>query len=258
MGIKFLCPNGHKLHVKSFLGGKRAICPKCGARVVVPSASESAAGASASRTQGDRTAGSPQDASFDDALEATAAALTSPGTTVDPRPVSPPPRPADPFDEAPGAAWYVRPASGGQFGPASAEIMRSWLAEGRVGTNSLVWRAPWPEWRSASATFAGLGLPVDAAANGTASQAALPVGYPVTTTAPVPAEVTPPPPSMTPLVQAARKRRKRSDVTLIASGLLALASLVLVIVLVLVWRVQTGESSPEAAPPAAVGEASPL
>ncbi len=40
MGIRFLCPNGHKLNVKSFLAGKRAICPDCGARVVVPSVPE--------------------------------------------------------------------------------------------------------------------------------------------------------------------------------------------------------------------------
>jgi hypothetical protein len=36
MGIRFLCPNGHRLNVKSFLAGKRAICPDCGARVLVP------------------------------------------------------------------------------------------------------------------------------------------------------------------------------------------------------------------------------
>ena len=36
MGIKFYCPNGHKLNVKGFLAGKRAICPKCGVKVVVP------------------------------------------------------------------------------------------------------------------------------------------------------------------------------------------------------------------------------
>jgi len=36
MGIRFLCPNGHKLNVKTFLAGKRAICPDCGARVLVP------------------------------------------------------------------------------------------------------------------------------------------------------------------------------------------------------------------------------
>ena len=36
MGIKFRCPNGHKLHVKSFLAGKKGVCPKCGIRVDVP------------------------------------------------------------------------------------------------------------------------------------------------------------------------------------------------------------------------------
>jgi hypothetical protein len=36
MGIRFSCPNGHKLHVKSFLAGKRAVCPQCGTKVVIP------------------------------------------------------------------------------------------------------------------------------------------------------------------------------------------------------------------------------
>jgi len=37
MGIRLACPNGHKLHVKSFLAGKRGICPECGATFVIPS-----------------------------------------------------------------------------------------------------------------------------------------------------------------------------------------------------------------------------
>jgi len=36
MGIRFSCPNGHKLNVKTHLAGKRAICPQCGSKVVVP------------------------------------------------------------------------------------------------------------------------------------------------------------------------------------------------------------------------------
>lgn len=39
MGIRFECPNGHRLHVKEFLAGKRGICPECDARFVVPAAS---------------------------------------------------------------------------------------------------------------------------------------------------------------------------------------------------------------------------
>ncbi len=39
MGIKFRCPNGHKLHVKSFLAGKKGVCPKCGVAVEIPGGS---------------------------------------------------------------------------------------------------------------------------------------------------------------------------------------------------------------------------
>ena len=36
MGIKFRCPNGHKLNVKSFLAGKRGVCPDCGTTFRIP------------------------------------------------------------------------------------------------------------------------------------------------------------------------------------------------------------------------------
>ena len=59
----------------------------------------------------------------------------------------------DPINEAPQAVWYVRPPSGGQFGPASGDIMRTWIAEGRVSADSLVWRQGWDEWQAAGAVF---------------------------------------------------------------------------------------------------------
>lgn len=40
MGIRFSCPNGHKLNVKTFLAGKRGVCPQCGAKFVIPTLSE--------------------------------------------------------------------------------------------------------------------------------------------------------------------------------------------------------------------------
>jgi hypothetical protein len=43
MGIRFSCLCGHKLHVKEYLAGKRGICPACGAKVLIPAASESSA-----------------------------------------------------------------------------------------------------------------------------------------------------------------------------------------------------------------------
>lgn len=36
MGIRFYCPNGHKLNVKAFQAGMRGICPYCGAKVQIP------------------------------------------------------------------------------------------------------------------------------------------------------------------------------------------------------------------------------
>jgi hypothetical protein len=41
MGIRFSCPNGHKLNVKISLAGKRALCPACGAKVLIPDAPDS-------------------------------------------------------------------------------------------------------------------------------------------------------------------------------------------------------------------------
>ncbi len=39
MGIRFYCPNGHKLNVKEFQAGRRGICPFCGARILIPTQS---------------------------------------------------------------------------------------------------------------------------------------------------------------------------------------------------------------------------
>jgi len=50
MGIRFECPNGHRLHVKQFLAGKRGICPECDARFIVPAASGGRAEAGANGT----------------------------------------------------------------------------------------------------------------------------------------------------------------------------------------------------------------
>ena len=47
------------------------------------------------------------------------------------------------------ATWYVRPPSGGQYGPATASLLRQWISEGRVASTALLWREGWPQWRSA-------------------------------------------------------------------------------------------------------------
>jgi hypothetical protein len=218
MGIKFRCPNGHKLNVKSFLAGKRGICPHCGAKVQIPGDPEQAA-EEASGMGGVALAtavvGAPAAVladtvtlpnTFSQPTVPTGAALVTASApapisvaTVSPTPApvaavainpvipmgaaipapmvanaapvmptvaaplapSPyavmPAAPVDPIVEAPNAVWYVRPPSGGQFGPARGDIMRKWLGEGRVSSDSLVWRDGWTDWKSAAAVFPSLG-----------------------------------------------------------------------------------------------------
>jgi len=61
--------------------------------------------------------------------------------------------PLDALAQAPEAIWYVRPPSGGQYGPASSKVMQAWLAEGRITPDSQVWREGWKDWRQAIEVF---------------------------------------------------------------------------------------------------------
>jgi len=232
MGIRFFCPQGHRLNVKSFLAGKRGVCPDCGASVDIPMQSDARAvskkklakeGSDEDRSDEDQGAKAtavlerpdadqaeidislpvPQGSAHDDfalppSLELSPRALPpavrpDAATTVStpqyafetvrpassngaPLPpvttpigaaiaapavaapaVAAPPAVADPIDEAPMAIWYVRPTAGGQYGPARGDVMRKWLGEGRVTTDSLVWREGWPDWRPATKVFPDLG-----------------------------------------------------------------------------------------------------
>lgn len=252
MGIKFLCPNGHKLHVKAFLSGKKAICPKCGVRVVVPAdgqqvddaqleADSASSAAEAVESQPPTAAATRSSAS--------AASVSNAGSST-----TSPAAGTDPIDDAPSAVWYVRPATGGQFGPAPGEIMRAWIAEGRVGASSLVWRAGWQEWRAASAIFPQLGSllaspgvsigPPKSVALGTAGQlpdqqvplgGGLPVGQVVQSVAAGPAAGPPEPTVIPPLTPGLRKKRRNRDVSLLVSAILLVVSVILVVVLILVW-----------------------
>jgi hypothetical protein len=93
------------------------------------------------------------------------AAYTQPAARVAAAPVAPvapaapvaaAPATVDPIAEAPQCVWYVRPPAGGQYGPAAGDVMRKWLAEGRVSAESLVWREGWPDWRKAAKVFPSL------------------------------------------------------------------------------------------------------
>lgn len=183
MGIRFYCPQcARRMNVKSFLAGKRGICPHCDARWMVPLESEIPEGApkirpdsqtnpSAAQAVGSgptASAGteSPDPATINPAATDPTQINPTPQdpTTANPAPVAaqgpvsevPQPAPQDPIDAAPDAVWYVRPASGGEFGPARGDVMRRWMEEGRVGADSMVWCEGWADWRTAGPIFPSL------------------------------------------------------------------------------------------------------
>jgi hypothetical protein len=174
MGIRFLCPNGHKLNVKDYLAGKKGRCPYCDTRFVIPKQSQKDArvdslDSSSSQVGDDDESGADQiePPTAEESLPASAFAQALPATPAPvAQPVSAAPvgyptgqpmaaRPAlpDPFADAPEAHWYVRLSTGDQFGPAQSDQMRQWLGENRIPADGLVWREGWPDWKRADQTF---------------------------------------------------------------------------------------------------------
>ena len=43
------------------------------------------------------------------------------------------------------------------IGPATSDVMRTWVVEGRVGPDSLVWQEGWRDWQQAADVFPALG-----------------------------------------------------------------------------------------------------
>ena len=154
MGIRFYCPDcGRRLNIKTFLAGKRGICPHCDARVRIPLESQIPADAPKYRPASEGN-GSTARRVTESASAATSFAEEEDDMALVTEKVESPP--ADPIDEAPDAVWYVRPPSGGQYGPARGEVMRRWLSEGRVSADSMVWREGWSDWQTAGPLFPSL------------------------------------------------------------------------------------------------------
>lgn len=210
MGIRFHCPNGHKLNVKAFLAGKKGVCPDCGVKVRIPDRSEPGLDSGidevkpAPQPQPVQPTVAPQQAPAPVAARPAAPVpqmrpAAAPVVALQPAVVPlaairpavaaplpaavPPPAPplgrapgglVDPIAENPLATWFVRPPSGGQFGPARGEVMRKWLTEGRVTSDSLVWREGWADWLPATEVFPQLGKPSPPLFSATAPTASKP------------------------------------------------------------------------------------
>ena len=86
--------------------------------------------------------------------------------------------------------WHVRPPSGGEYGPASDELIRTWISEYRITPSSQLKRADWKEWRVASEVFPDL-LPKSNHTSTPATPTTQPAAIVASSPAPKPNSTTP-------------------------------------------------------------------
>lgn len=144
------------MNVKTFLAGKRGICPHCDARWEIPLESEIPEGAPKVRPDSEPAGNGTQAIATSPARVSTAESISVKEEGPGPSFEAVLPTVPDPIDASPDAVWYVRPASGGEFGPARGDVMRTWIEEGRVGADSMVWREGWADWQIAGPVFPSL------------------------------------------------------------------------------------------------------
>ena len=134
MGIRFACHGCDKrLNVKRDLAGKRGVCPDCSTRFRIP--------------HQDTERSTPIELEVETAVSHPPLPMDRAAPT---EPVAEANIPSDPQPEStssldlmvddPTSTWYVRPPTGGQYGPASSEVLHSWIDQGRVASTSLLWR----------------------------------------------------------------------------------------------------------------------
>ena len=172
MGIRFSCHLcNNPLHVKDYQAGKRGKCPKCQGSFRVPPAdadfslaidesfSASPATQSSKKNVPNATTQSPTTQSPTTQSPSTDKPLATKPTaskSTDPASPTPPKNPtlSEPqSNELPASLlpyvdsrWYVRPPSGGQYGPATTHTLLDWIQQRRVTADSLVWREGLENW----------------------------------------------------------------------------------------------------------------
>lgn len=187
MGIRFSCHIcNHGLHVKDFQAGKRGRCPQCNGSFRIPKkdspysiaiddwnpVATSTTSSTASETKRSRSSGSidydtnvavadrserPQKSkkseskatsSQTNSSQVNTSATTGQKTSNTNNGSSSPLPPS--LAKAGDANWFVRPPSGGQYGPASSSLLSDWILERRVTADSFLWYEGMAQWQLAS------------------------------------------------------------------------------------------------------------
>jgi hypothetical protein len=177
MGIHFACHHcNHSLHVKDFQAGKRGRCPECKGSFRIPMSdashslvidaespsesvllsyvAEGTSQATLSVAQPKPNAKPPSSSPLESS-DKNEEKVVAPYQSTSPQPVLKPPPSGysgmpTALANAMSASWFVRPPSGGQFGPASSQLLMDWIGEKRVTSDALLWREGMAQWQAAS------------------------------------------------------------------------------------------------------------
>lgn len=164
MGIHFVCHNcSYALHVKDFQAGKRGKCPNCRGSFRIPANDSSysspvedvaESSAVANLRSAFELANQTTNAKLDD-LHLDSVAIALERNSKDEEAAEDSPKTHDvkmpaAFTESSDAKWFVRPPSGGQFGPAPSKLVMAWISESRVTAESYLWREGFADWQLAS------------------------------------------------------------------------------------------------------------
>lgn len=164
MGIRFKCHLCESpLNVKSELASKRGVCPKCKGKFRIPSSTQeyslelveaamAMTGVETTEVSSKETLQQGEPASAP--ISTSTTALVS-RVAETPKSVSPPPtKPAQAAPtEAAEAFYFVRPPSGGEYGPAAKSTIEDWITQRRVTPDTMVCKLGTEEWLKAKDVF---------------------------------------------------------------------------------------------------------
>ncbi|MDR0390946.1 MAG: DUF4339 domain-containing protein [Planctomycetaceae bacterium] len=146
MGIRFFCPNGHKLNVKSQLAGLRGYCPDCGAELTIPMAStRKSSKEGGGLIDNTETQNQNQQNQQNQILDIIA---TFNDFTVLQNPIL--------KDES--IEWHIHnPDDKSQQGPLTNQTIKKLLQQDKIKPYFYIWYEGLPDWLPASSIFPELG-----------------------------------------------------------------------------------------------------
>jgi hypothetical protein len=134
MGIRFFCPNGHKLNVKSQLAGLKGYCPDCGAELTIPMTS--------TRKSSKEGGGLINNTEIQNQIQDIISTFND--STVLQNPIL--------KDES--IEWHIHnPDDKSQQGPLTNQTIKELLQQNQIKPHFFIWYEGLPDWVPASSIF---------------------------------------------------------------------------------------------------------